>query len=253
MAQNRLLPIAIPLIIFFLLEIFFYYPKMIYVVLVFINLFLFFAFWQFSKASTIDKKWWNFYILPSIMSSLVIVYSVFLTNKVIIQTLFFLNLIFVYLYLRYVYYYLLRPTAYEVFSIENISFFANFLTFFLLASIIYGLQSFLNLPIWLLIIAALIIMILIVYQIIWVNKIDFKAGLPYLLLSCFVLIELAWSISFLPFNYNIAGLILAICYYIIIGLVKNYLLNKLDNKKIKVYLYLGLISLFFIILTTSWL
>lgn len=253
MGYNRLFPLAIPLLTLLLSELFFFNPKMIYVILVLINSLIFFALWQFSKTSTVDKKWWNFFILPSVTSSLVIIYSIFLTNKMIIHLLFFLNIILLYLYLRYVYYYLIKSAAYEVYSIENISSFSNFLAFFLLAATIYGLQSFLNISIWLLMLATLVITAIVVYQIIWANKIEFRKGLPYILLCCFILVELAWSISFLPFNYNIAGLTLAICYYILIGLVKNYLLDKLDSKKIKIYLGLGLVSLFFVLFTASWL
>jgi hypothetical protein len=67
-----------------------------------------------------------------------------------------------------------------------------------------------------------------------------------------ILVELFWSISFLPFNYNITGLILAVCYYVIIGLVKNHLLGKLDAAKVKMYLILGGVSLFLIMLTARW-
>jgi len=94
---------------------------------------------------------------------------------------------------------------------------------------------------------------LIIYQIIWVNKIELKKGLPYILISCLILVELCWSISFLPFNYNISGLSLAICFYVIIGLIKNYLLDKLDAVKIKTYLILGSVSLFLILFTARWL
>lgn len=253
MKYNRLLPLLIPLIVFVFLEIFFSYPKMIYVFLVLINLTIFFALWQLAKASNINKQWWNFLILPALMSSMVMAYSIFLNNKILIQFLFITDIIFLYFYLRCVYYYLIYPQAYELFSIENISSYGDWLTFFLLTATVYGLQSFLDLPIWLLEIAMLFVIILIVYQTIWVNKIDFKKGLPYLLICCLILIELSWSISFLPFNYNILGLILAICYYILIGLVKNHLLDKLDKKAIKTYLTIGLTCLFLILFTAQWL
>ncbi len=163
-----------------------------------------------------------------------------------------MNLVFLYIYLKHIYYYLLQPLAYEVFSIENISAYTNWLSFFLLAATIYGLQSFLNLPIIYLILIMLAVTALIVYQMIWAHKIELTAGLPYLLISCLVLVELAWSISFLPFNYNISGLCLAICYYVIIGLVKNHLLGKLDAKKVKIYLSLGSLCLLLILFTAKW-
>ncbi len=252
MKLNRLLPLLIPLLIFALEEMYFFYPKLIYIAVVLINLFIFFAVWQFCAASQVDKQWWNYFILPAVMSSVIIGYSIFLSSKLIIQFLFILNLFFLYFYLRHIYYYLINPSAYEIFSIENISSYISWFSFFMLSSVIYGLQSFLNLPILNLALIFLAVSILIIYQVIWVNKIDFKSGLPYILISCLLLVELCWSISFLPFNYNISGLCLAICFYVIIGLIKNYLLDKLDANKVKMYLMLGSISLFLILLTAKW-
>jgi len=249
---NRFLPLLIPLIIYALDEIYFFYPKLIYIVVVLINLLIFFVVWQFCAKSQVDKEWWNYLILPAIMSSSVMAYSVFLSSKSVIQLLFFLNLLFLYFYLRHVYYYLLNPIVYEVFSIENISSYVGWFSFFLFSATIYGLQSFLNLPIFRLALIMLLVAALIIYQIIWVNKIEFKKGLPYILISCFILVELCWSISFLPFNYNISGLCLAICFYIVTGLIKNYLLDKLDAARVKMYLILGLASLFLILFTARW-
>ncbi|MDP2737089.1 MAG: hypothetical protein Q8O59_04935 [bacterium] len=252
MKLNRLLPLLIPLVIYALDEMYFFYPKLIYVAAVLINLLIFFVVWQFCRASQVDKQWWNYLILPAVMSTAVMTYSVFLSSKSVIQVLFILNLVFLYLYLRYIYYYLLNPSAYEIFSIENISSYVNWLSFFLLSATIYGLQSFLNLPIFRLALIILVATALILYQIIWVNKIELKKGLPYILISCLILVELCWSISFLPFNYNIAGLSLAICFYVVSGLIKNHLLDKLDATRVKMYLILGSVSLFLILFTARW-
>ncbi|MEI6596652.1 MAG: hypothetical protein WCL13_00355 [bacterium] len=253
MKLNRFLPLFIPLVIYALDEMYFFYPKLIYVAAVFINLLIFFAVWQFCSASKIDKQWWNYLILPAVVSTVIIAYSVFLSSKSAIQLLFALNLVFLYFYLRHVYYYLLNPSAYEALSLENISSYVGWFSFFLLSATIYSLQSFLNFPIFYLALVMLAATALIIYQIIWVNKIELKKGLPYILISCLILVELCWSISFLPFNYNISGLSLAICFYVIIGLIKNYLLDKLDAVKIKTYLILGSVSLFLILFTARWL
>src|SRR3989338_3439284 len=252
MKLNRLLPLIIPALVFLLEEMYYLSPKLIYVAAVLVNLLIFFTVWQFSQTSEIDKRWWNYLILPAVMSVAVMSYSVFLSFKLIIQLLYFFNLVFLYLYLRYVYYYLLNPLAYEVFSIENISSYINWLTFFLLAATVYGLASFLNLPISWLVLIMISLTSLLVYQIIWANKIELMPSLPYILISCLILVELFWSISFLPFNYNISGLSLAICYYVIIGLVKNHLLLKLDNSKVKMYLILGAVSLLLVLSTAKW-
>ncbi|MFH0955686.1 MAG: hypothetical protein V1801_00500 [Candidatus Falkowbacteria bacterium] len=250
--NNRFLPLLIPLAIYALDEMYFFYPKLIYVAAVLINLLIFFVVWQFCAKSQVDKQWWNYLILPAVMSTAVMAYSVFLSSKLVIQLLFILNLAFLYFYLRHIYYYLLSPSAYEIFSIENISSYVSWFSFFMLSATIYGLQSFLNLPIFRLVLIMLAATALIVYQIIWVNKIEFRKGLPYILISCLIVVELCWSISFLPFNYNISGLCLAICFYVVVGLIKNHLFDKLDAARVKMYLILGSISLFLILFTARW-
>ncbi|MBI2459652.1 MAG: hypothetical protein HYV53_03825 [Parcubacteria group bacterium] len=253
MTLNRFLPLFIPLAIYALAEIYFFYPKLIYAVVILINLLIFFAVGRFSLASQVDREWWNYLILPAVMATAVIAYSVFLSSKFVIQLLLVLNSGFLYFYLRQIYYYLLNPSSYETFSLENISSYAGWFSFFLLSAAIYGLQSFLNLPIFFLALIMLAAAALIIYQIIWVNKIELKKGLPYLLVGCLILVELWWSISFLPFNYNISGLCLAICFYAVSGLIKNKLLDKLDAARVKMYLILGSVSLFLILFTAKWL
>lgn len=248
-----MLPLLIPLIVLMFFEVFFFYPKMIYAVLVLVNLLICFTVWRFSRASDVDKRWWNFFILPGLMSTSIMVYTVLLANKTIIQSFFILDVVLLYFYLRYVYYYLFRPAAYEPFSIENISSYGNFLTFFLVSAAVYGLQSFLNLRVWLLMAVILFVAALIIYQIIWANKINFKKSLPCVLINCLILIELSWSLSFLPLNHNVSGLTLAICYYMLIGLSRHYLLGGLDKNKIKLYLSFGFISILIILLTARWL
>ena len=253
MKVNRFLPLVIPVLIFLLQQLYFFSPKFIYLVLVLINILLFFALWQFSQASQVDKKWWNFLIQPSLLTTAVVVYCLFLSQKIIIELLFLANLVLLYFYLRQVYYYLIKPTSYQVFSLENLSVYGNFLTFFLLAASVYGLQSYLGLAIWPLELVFLMLVALIIYQVIWANKIEIKRALSYLLLVCLVLVELSWALSFLPFNHHVLALLLAICYYLIIGLTRCYLLNKLDKKIVRVYLTLGLAGIIILLMTARWL
>lgn len=252
MKLNRLLPLLIPLAIYALAETYFFYPKLIYAAAAVMNLLIFLAVWRLGAASRVDRQWWNYLILPAVMSTAVTAYSVFLNSRPVIQLLFVLDSMFLYFYLRQVYYYLLQPSSYQAFSIENISSYIGWFSFFFLSATVYGLESFLNFPIFGLVMVVLAATALINYQIIWVNKIEFKKALPYLLVSCLILVELCWSIFFLPFNYNISGLCLALCFYAVSGLVKNQLLDKLDAAKVKTYLILGSVSLFLILFTARW-
>lgn len=248
-----LLVLLVPAIAWGLLELFFFNTKIIYVVFVLINLCVFLAVWQFCKASDKGGNWHDFIILPCLMSLAAISYSVLLSSGALIQILFGLYAVLLYIYLRYAYYYLARPASYAAFSIENISSYGNFLIFFLISAAIFGLKSFLNAPVWILIAALLAVSGLITYQMIWANAVDIKKGAIFIFINSLILTELSWAAFFLPINHHVAGLSLAICYYILIGLVRHFLIEKLDVKKAKLYLGFGLSGLFIILITARWL
>jgi len=63
---------------------------------------------------------------------------------------------------------------------------------------------------------------------------------------------LAWAASFTSLSFYILGLILAVCYYILIGLIRFYLLGRLTRQTIKLYLIFGLSSIFLVLLTAKW-
>ena len=144
--------------------------------------------------------------------------------------------IFIYLYFRTLYFYLVRPSKKNRLSLENLSSYGNFLAFYFIAASVYGLQSFLTILYWELMLGLLVLIAIIIYQVFWANEIGFEQGLIYIILGCLVLIELAWSISFLTLRFYILGLILAVAYYVLIGLTRFYLLGKLNQSIIKKYL-----------------
>lgn len=252
MIQSRFLILLIPVIILLLLESFLIKPKIFYLALVLSVFLIFFTVRQFTKASLISKQWWNFIILPAFFTISLALYSTMISHKIFIQFLFFLNTLFIYYYLKNIYYYLLYPGFYKSQSLENMSAYGNFLVIFFSFSAIYSLQSFLNIPIWLLMIAALLISALVIYHVLWINKINFKDSLIFILICALLLIEMAWAITFLPLNYNAVGLVIAVCYYMLIGLIRFYLRGQISKKIIKLYLSLGFVSIFIILLTSRW-
>lgn len=253
MQYNRFLPLIIPGVVFLFLELFYFYPKLIYVSLVFVLLLFLFAARQFVLSSEKEEKSWNILILPSVFTINLVMFSTLVSSKFFIQFLFFLCVVFLYYCFRTFYFYLIKTGSYKKYSLENISSYGNFLAFYFLASSVYGLQSFLNAPLWLLMLFLLVFIALIVYQTIWVNQINLKEGMFFLLLIDLILLELAWSISFLTLSYYILGLVLTISYYILIGLIRFYLLGILNRRHVKLYLVFGFSSILFVLLTARWL
>jgi len=252
MKYNRFLPLIVPIIILLSHEIFFFWPTLIYIILVLDILLLFFTIRQFLIEAKAKDKVWSYLILPSILFISATLFSMMMPSQLLVQALFFTTAILIYYYLKAIYLYLVKTSYYQKYSLENISSYCNFLSYYFLASSIYGLQVFLSAPTWLLMIVLLTITAMIVYQVMWINKIDLRQGLLFLLIICLTLIEIAWATSFLTLSFYILGLILSVCYYILIGLSRFYLMGKLNKKLIKLYLIFGFSSLAIVLFTANW-
>lgn len=253
MKYNRLLPLIIPLFVLILLELFYFVPKMIYISVLIICLLLFFTTRQFTKESKTQEKWWNFFILPALFNISLTVFSILIPNKFIVQIIFLIDVVFLYFYFRTIYILLIRKESFDKATLGNIFSYSNFLIIFFLSSSIYGLQLFLDITVWKLIAILLIVFILVVYQVVWVYNIEKNQGIFYIFLTSLVLTEIAWSLVFLPLSFYIIGLVLAIYYYIILGLIKYKLFDKLDKKTVKIYIIFGFTSIFILLLTARWL
>lgn len=255
MKYSRLLVLIVPVLVLVFSELVAFYPSLFFTSLLSANLVVLAAVLIFLKANKSKRNLATYLgvaILPLGFLSSILVYLSLAVNRFFIQFLFLAAVGFIYFYLRYLYYYLVRPEFCSADTLENFSSLGNFFIIFFSASAIYGLQSFLNLPVWLLMIFMLIITFLVVYQIMWANKIKMELAFVHILISGIVLLEIGWSISFLPLNHNIAGLVLAICYWALIGLSLSYLGDVLNKKIIKQYLLFGSLAILAVLLSARW-
>lgn len=252
MKYNRFLPLIVPAIVLVFLELFYFRPSLIYIIIILVFLLFFFAIRQIKTEAKEKGSIFNFLIFPSTFFLGSTIFSMILPNGWLVQLIFALNIFLIYYYFRTIYLYLIKTDYYQKYTLESIASYGNFLSYYFLASSVYGLRVFIGAPIWLLMLFTVIITALIVYQVMWVNKIDMRRGGVYLLLITLVLLQIAWSASFLTLSFYILGLILAVCYYIVIGLVRFYLIDKLTKKLIKLYLIFGFSSIATVLFTANW-
>jgi len=256
MHSKRFIPFFLAVLSLAMLEFSLFRPDLIYATLAIADVLIMAAVWRIAKDSLIDKRWWNFIILPVLFFDSLVAYLVLLpykTNVALIQLLFITEAVFLYYYLRSVYYHSVLPTAERQASLENISSFGNFLSFFFAATAAYGLESFLNIPVWPLVAIILAVSILLTYQMLLAMKINAKTGIVYVLVISLIAAELAWSMFYLPFNFNVTGLVLAIDYYILMGLLRANLESRLDKRTVRLYLVAGLLAISAILITSRWL
>jgi hypothetical protein len=243
----------IPAVICLLSEIYNFWHKSIYVVIMICLAVFVYASITLIKENFSDRKWWNLFILPSYFTIGLFVFVTMLENRWLIQALFLLNVIFQYYYFKTVYSLTVKSEDYQSYSLENLSAYGNFLSVYFVSASIYGLQSYLDSPVWLLMIIMLFFLALVIYQMFWSSEISAKSSFIYLLIFCLTMIEIAWSTSFLPLSYYIMGLLFALCFYMLIGLLRFHLLGKLDKRAVKLYLIYGFSCILLVFLTSRWL
>jgi len=252
---NRLLPLLAPFVVLIGLETLLVNHQLIYGVVLIVNIVMVWVIWRLTKSSSVNKEWWHFSIMPVVYFSSVVMYTTLLRleDVYLIQILYFISATILYFYFRFCYYYLLRPIAYKVSSIENLSSYANFISFYFIAASLYGFQAFLKMSSWPLLAGLATACILMIYQLFWASKISFKASATYIFVISACLLELAWALSFWPLNYHVVGLSLAIGYYILANLSRFSLIGQMDSQKIKYNLWFAGLSLLMLWLTARWL
>jgi len=252
MRYNKLIPILSSLITLFFLEIFFFNPKLVYVSLVILIIIYFFAIRQFVLASGRKDGILSYLILPVLFLFGIAIFGILIPSKFFVQMLFFADFIFVNIYFRTIYYLLLKPGKYQKNTLENMSSYGNFLAVYFTASGVYGLQSFLGINVWALLAFLLVFITAVIYQVFWANNILTKSSFFFIIILPLAFLEIAWAISFLSLSYYISGMLLAVCYYVAIGLIRYYLIGRLDKQIIKIYLIFGFISIFSVLLSSRW-
>lgn len=235
-----------------LLELYASRPKAIYITLLLLLALYFFICRQFTLAPRRKADVWRYLALPAYFSASLTLFSALLSNRAVLQSLILLDTVFIYLYFRILYNYFFNKQAFKGYAFDNIAVLGNFLSVYFISSGIYGLQAFLNLPVWVLILIFIFFIYFIINQFFWTLKLDKATSLFYSLVMVLLMVELAWTVSFLTLSYYVLGLILAECYYILAGLSKYYLLGKLEARVIKLYLGFGLSTIILVLLTARW-
>lgn len=244
--NSRVYILLTPVLTLVGLEAIYFNPSLFVWSVLFVNLIVFWSVKMVYGAGFGDKIFWNYLVLPFLFLNSLIGYFILISNKYFLHLLAFILLFFVYYYLRRLYITKKSDTAVNW---ENISFYSSFLSLFFLFSFINGAKSNLGLPAWLLIIILSAAIMLACYQFFWANGILSKENFLYIFIVVLVSTEMAWTFFFLPFSFNVPGLLLAIMYYMAVGIIRLYLKNALTARKVKFYLSLGFSSIALIVLT----
>jgi len=239
-------------LLFFLLIISaFIWSKSFYWILISFNVLFLFYFFRFKKIILEKKDYW-FFVLPALFINSLVFYLSLLVSR-------FYIILFLIAGLSLSFYYFCglkkRFSKKNLFRTDSLSIWSDILGLlflFLSASFFYGLTYFLNINNWIIFLGIFSVLLVSSWQNIFLARENIRSTIFFGSLFLFSVLPLSWALFFLPFNYNILGLLLSLCYYLGLSLIKFYLTKSLTAKKIK-YNLIFIISLLIItLLLVKW-
>lgn len=202
--------------------------------------------------STKQAGWWNFVWLPLLANLIVMSYALIIAQSLLLQAVLVALAVFSLAYWRKVWLYLVGSRRYVSFSLENLSFYANFVLVFLLGSVAYGLRSYLSLPPLGLGLVTMLVLAIIIYQGVWVSKLSWRKLWLHWLVAWLILGQMFYALLLLPLDHNVLGLIWGTNYYLIVSLINDKIAGKVSWSKNKFYFIIVAVIWLVILLTARW-
>ena len=141
---------------------------------------------------------------------------------------------------------------YQPHSLDNIISHTNSLSVFLISSGFFSFLIFLAVSSGLLFALFGAFIFLITIQLLWFSETSIKSGWPFLFVITVLMVEIFWAVIYLPTSIYVNAMILTLSYYLISGILKNWLLGIRENRVIKRYLIVSAASLIIILATAKW-
>lgn len=249
--STRRITLFFHFLFFIIFLVVFWFPGSYYWCLLAFNLCFWFYGYQL-RTSTKQSNRLFYFVLPWLFMNAMFFYSGLMVNKLVIVLFVFLGLLLSYYYFRGLRHYLSRENFMTTSSFSVWTDVLSLLLVFLASSFSYGLNYFLNVADWALLLIIVLVLFLAIWQNIFIIINDYRRSLFLSSLFLLAISPVAGALFFLPFNFNVQGIILAITYYFSLSFMRFSLLNNLTNKKIK-YNLIFIIALFLVLfLTIKW-
>lgn len=193
-----------------------------------------------------------YFLLPGLFLNSLFLYLSLFINKTLLALLLFLGVYLSYYYFKELRKRLIRDSDFSAGSFLGWADTVALLLVFLASSFTYALTYFLNISNYVLILIILTVLFIAIWQSILLIGTKLRFSLFFTILFVISLLPITWALFFLPFNYNVLGLILSICYYFGLSFIRFYLSNNLSIKKIKYNLIFVIMSLFALLALIKW-
>jgi len=153
---------------------------------------------------------------------------------------------------RQVYIYNFAPEQYQPYALENLSVSINIFIVFLAASSLFGFRLFLGLS-WTMLLGIFVLIVLtLTYQTLWAHKLSHKQMVWWLLSSVALLGQLFIAMGYLPVQYIVSGIIIAIAFYLFIGLNRLVIRQAFRRRLVAQQVILSSVLTLVVLITARW-
>lgn len=199
-----------------------------------------------------SKQFWLLLLTPLLLNFTALFFLTILTQTLWQYLLAATVAVVTFWFLQNVFQFLHHERSYQPYAIENISTYANLLSVFFFTAALTSLELYLNVPQALLLLVSLTVFTLLVMQMLWVNKIELRPKIGYLVILPFVFTQVLWASLFLPTNFFIAGLLVTLSYYAVTNISRHHLLDRLEAAIVRRYLIIALLGFLITLSTAQW-
>lgn len=159
----------------------------------------------------------------------------------------------VFAFAEQVFAYIHMPVTYQPYAIQHLSLGMNALTVFFAAAFSFGTRTFMQTPLWMSAPAMFLLCAYVVYQALWVSKMEHRRALAYGLCGGVVLTEVFLALSFLPTGIYVNAAVTAVTAYAFLGLSRAWFLEQANRRLIARSVVVILVFIAALFLTAQWL
>ncbi|MFH1631705.1 MAG: hypothetical protein ABIA47_01610 [bacterium] len=229
-----------------------YYPDFFFHIIIIWAVVIFFLLARLLQWDFKNFSFWVFFGTPTFFLASSIFFFLFLEQEYAKFVLALIVTAGFWLYVESLFTFYHLPAAYQAYSLEYLSLVMYILSGFFFTSAAYGAQLFLQLPVWIPAIAVFLVSIFATVSVFWASKIGSRVGIRFALVVSIIISELYIALAMLPTSFLTNAAVFAIAMYLLLGLSRAHVLDKLSKRVLKHYLLIGIILLLMVFGTARW-
>ncbi|KKR56118.1 hypothetical protein A2332_01120 [Candidatus Uhrbacteria bacterium RIFOXYB2_FULL_41_18] len=156
-------------------------------------------------------------------------------------------------FVEHLFHYIHLPARYQAYTLEHLSLVIDILTVYFISSAGFGLRMFLHIPLWMIALVFTVCAFFVILNMLWVSKVETEMAKPYAIAGAILAMEIFVVISFLPTGFYVNAAILAIFFYLFLGLTRAHFLDALTHRLVRHYLLIASLLFFLVVGTAQWL